>query len=82
MPQFYFDVSDGRCSPDPSGLNLTDEQAARREGIRRVAMLLRATHNEKGTLRDWRLSVRNDTGEVLFWIEAPTGLRLAPSLVQ
>ena len=55
MPRFYFDVSDGRCSPDVNGLYLTDDMAARREAVRRVAMLLRATHSANGREgRSWR----------------------------
>ncbi len=80
MPRFYFDISDGRCSPDPEGLHLTDEAAARCEGIRRVAMLLRATHNGRGMLRGWRLAVRDETGLTLFCIDAPSGVHLGPTI--
>lgn len=79
MPRFFFDVSDGRCSPDTDGLYLTDDRAARREAIRRVAMLLRATHNAKGILREWKLAVKDEAGAILFCIETPAEVRL-PSL--
>ncbi len=73
MPKFYFDVSDGRCSPDTNGVYLTDDMAARREAVRRVTMLLRATHNAKGVLHAWRMAVKDEAGAVLFNIEAPSG---------
>ena len=78
MPRFYFDVSDGRCSPDVNGLYLTDDMAARREAVRRVAMLLRATHSAKGVLSAWRMAVKDEAGEVLFCIEAPSGMHFTP----
>ena len=82
MPRFYFDVSDGRCSPDANGLYLTDDMAARREAVRRVAMLLRATHNAKGVLSAWRMAVKDEAGEVLFSIEAPSGAHFTPDFAR
>lgn len=82
MPRFYFDVSDGRCSPDTNGLYLTDDMAARREAVRRVAMLLRATHNAKGALHAWRMAVKDEGGAVLFNIEAPSGLHFTPDFAR
>ena len=78
MPKFYFDVFDGRCSPDTDGIYLTDDMAARREAVRRVAMLLRATHNAKGVLHAWRMGVRDESGAFLFNIEAPTAVYSTP----
>ena len=80
MPRFYFDVSDGRCSPDQDGLYLTDDMAARREAIRRVVMLLRVTHSQIGAVRDWRLAVKDEQGIVLFCIEAPSGAPAVSSM--
>ena len=75
MPRFYFNVSDGRCSPDTTGLYLTDDMAARREAVRRVAMLLRATHNAKGDMKD-------EAGSTLFYIEAPSGTYFNPDFAR
>ncbi len=82
MPRFYFDVSDGRCSPDTDGIYLTDDMAARREAVRRVAMLLRATHNAKGALRAWRMAVKDEAGAVLFNIEAPSGVHFTANFAR
>ena len=73
MPRFFFDVSDGRCSPDTEGLYCTDDMGARLEGFRRVAMLTRAIYNGNSALRDWKLNVKDETGATLFCIEAPSG---------
>ena len=78
MPTFYFDVSDGRCSPDTDGHYFTDDMAARREAMRRVALLLRATQNGQGNVRPWRIAVRNEAGAVLFKIEAPSAMHFTP----
>ena len=78
MLKFYFDVSDGRCSPDTDEICLADDMAARREAVRRVAMLLRATHNTKGVLHAWRMAVKDESGAVLFNIEAPTAVYSTP----
>ena len=82
MPRFYFDVSDGRCSPDANGLCLTDEMAARREAVRRIAMLLRATQNGKGALHAWRMAVKDEGGATLFSIEAPSKMHFTPDFAR
>lgn len=64
--------------PDTNGLYLTDDMAARREAIRRVAMLLRATHHAKGALHVWRMAVKDEAGAILFTIEAPSGMHFVP----
>ncbi len=79
MPRFFFDVSDGRCASDTEGGDFVDDGAARREAVRRAAMLLRATQGEAGLARAWRIAVKDERGLVLFWIDAGSGVSLASS---
>ena len=75
MPRFFFDVSDGRCALDETGVEFADARAARREAIRRAAMLVRAT-NDKPDKRTWRLNVKDTAGAIVFWIDARLGIML------
>lgn len=36
--------------------------------------MLRRAYNPNGALRAWRMAVKDETGAVLFCIEAPSGL--------
>ena len=78
MPLFRFDVSDGRCAADTKGAELADEMAARREAIRRAAMLVRASHDRPDSARDWKINVRDAAGVVVFWIDARLGIFPVP----
>ena len=78
MPRYRFDVSDGQCAEDVEGIELPDERAARREAIRRVAMLVRASNNQPETPRTWRLNVKDAAGAVVFWIDGRLGIALPP----
>ena len=74
MPRYLFDVSDGRCASDTEGVVLTDETAARREAIRRAAMLVRATNDRPENSGNWKLNVRDAAGAVVFWVDARLGI--------
>ena len=76
MPLFFFDVSDGRCAADANGLEFADERAARREALRRAAMLLKTSTASSKVVRKWRIDVKDEEGSVLFWIDS--GLGVAP----
>ena len=79
MPRFFFDVSDGRCASDTQGVEFVDDRAARREAVRRAAMLLRATKAEAEADRRWRIAVKDERGMILFWIDSGQGLSPASS---
>ena len=70
MPKYHFDVSDGRCSPDINGVDLTDDMSARREATRRMILLLRMTRNGNGASHLWKVAVKDERREILFCIEA------------
>ena len=77
MPRFFFDVSDGRCATDETGVDFADDKAARREVIRRAAMLIKATKTQPDNPKNWRLDVKDNAGAVVFWIDARLGIMLA-----
>lgn len=73
MPRFFFDVSDGRCAADTQGVEFVDDRAARREALRRAAMLLKATQARAGAVGQWRIAVKDERGVILFWIDSGQG---------
>ena len=77
MPRYFFDVADGRCAPDPDGLLFVDDIEARREAIRRAAMLLKAVYSQEGAPKNWRVGVRDENGIVVYWIDAKLGVAFA-----
>ncbi len=79
MPRFFFDVSDGRCTSDTQGVDFVDDRAARREAVRRAAMLLRAMPAGSDAVRAWRIAVKDERGMVLFRIDSGWGAALASS---
>ena len=72
MPRF-FGVSDGRCAADTQGVESVDDRAARREAVRRAAMLPRATQGEAEAVGQWRIAVEDERGVILFRIGSAQG---------
>ena len=79
MPRFFFDVSDGRCAADKTGVEFNDDRAACREALRRARMLLRTSTAVPDVVRQWRIDVKDEAGSVLFWIDSGLGISLASS---
>lgn len=79
MPRYFFDVSDGRCAADVEGVVLADNREARREVIRRAAMLLKVFTSQHGSFKSWRIALRDEAGSVLYWIDTEQGVSLASS---
>ncbi len=71
MPRFYFDVLDGRCAADEIGTVCADERSARREAIRRSAVLLRVmqSRDQRKGSADWAIKVRDEAGNTVFQID-------------
>ena len=79
MPRFFFDVSDGRCASDTQGAEFADDRAARREALRRAAMLLKAMQARAEVAKAWRIAVKDERGLTLFWIDSGSGMSPASS---
>jgi hypothetical protein len=66
MPQFYFDITDGKSSiEDSDGVNLPAVEAAEREAIISIADILR-DNARMGKLHPVRIAVRDESGRSVF----------------
>lgn len=84
LPRYFFNIFDGRSTPDTDGTELPDWQAVRREAIRLAGHVLRDEATRLIPDEEWRMEVTDHTGLTLFQIdlsftEAPAvrSLRLA-----
>jgi hypothetical protein len=67
VPRFYFNIEDGKKIEDHEGTELPDVAAARTESIALAGALLKdAARYWDGT--DWRMTVTDDTGVVVFML--------------
>ncbi len=66
MPRYFFDVRDATEIPDDIGTELADEDAARAEAVVFAGRLLADLGRKFWDSGDWRLSVRDESGRVLF----------------
>lgn len=66
MPRYFFNVYDGVSSPDPTGTELPDWQAARIEAIGLAGAIFKDEAKRIAVGDDWRLEVADERGWVLF----------------
>jgi hypothetical protein len=69
MARYYFQTEDGRCHPDPDGLELPDLQTVREEAVCALCEIVKespATFWEDGA---FRLIVSDETGLMLFMLD-------------
>lgn len=69
MPRYFFDVRDHMELLDDTGTELRDEEAARTEAVVLAGRLLADLGRKFWDSGDWRLSVREESGRVLFVLE-------------
>ena len=74
MPRYYYDMLAGRGLSDADGVELADENAARREGVYRAITLLKCSASGLGYTRTWKIAVRDCAGIVIFDIESSEGV--------
>lgn len=69
MPQYFFNVHDGKSIPDLERTELRDIDAARREAVRFSSELL-ADHAEEFWMgEDWKVEVTDAAGLILFVLQ-------------
>ncbi len=66
MPRYFFDVRDTAEIPDNTGTELADEDTARTEAVVLAGRLLADLGRKFWNSGDWQLSVRDESGRVLF----------------
>ena len=66
MPRYFFDVRDGEFFPDDTGTELADLNAARAEAVVFSGRLLADLGSRFWDTGDWNISVRDESGLVLF----------------
>ena len=69
MPRYFFNIFDGRSTPDTEGTELSDWQAARREAIRLAGHVLRDDADRLISDEEWRMEVTDTAGLTLFQFE-------------
>ncbi len=72
MPRFYFHVHDGRDVPDPYGVELPDQEAARREAIRAAGEMLRDWSGKLPIGSEWRMNVTDGAGHPVLTLRFTT----------
>ena len=80
MPTFYFHLANGRKLLDPRGIDLPDQDAAKRHA-ERLAGGLTAVSREFGGishLRDWHVQVTDERGKMLAQCEVPEPMKPRP----
>lgn len=78
MALFFFDVDDGDVhSRDKVGVELPDVQAATKEAVALTGELLRDRPDAFWNAQEWRMTVEDDAGLVLFTIVVAA--RVAPA---
>jgi hypothetical protein len=66
MPRYFFNVHDGRSSPDQEGTELPDIGTARAQAVGFSGEVLRDTGAKYWDHPDWRLDVLDEGGRTLF----------------
>ena len=66
MPRFWFEIHDGRSSPDIEGIVLPDLEDAQHEAVRRAGTLMSCHPREFWHYPNWAIDVTDDAGLVLF----------------
>lgn len=66
MPRYHFDSVDGRRDPDPDGLDLPNDHAARSMAVRYAGEVLTSDPDVVWRKGQWRVEVMNDDGVLLF----------------
>ena len=81
MPRYYFSIADGNSPVEPDGIELRDLAAARVEAVRLAGEMLKDHAEAFWHFGDWRLSVRDETGLILFSLTmfATEGAAFKPS---
>jgi len=69
MPRFHFNVDDGRHYPDPDGLELAGQAAARDEALRAIGELVAAQPEDFWRDGFFRMTVTDDDGLTLFILD-------------
>lgn len=66
MPRYFFDITDGETRLDEDGEELEDLAAARVAALLISGELLKCYPDRFWVNGEWRCSVRNEAGRVLF----------------
>ena len=66
MPRYFFNIQDGRATPDQEGTELPDMETARAEAVRLSGEVLRDTGAQYWRHPEWRLEVLDESGRTLF----------------
>ena len=66
MPRYFFNLQDGRSTPDREGTELADIETARAEAVRLSGEILRDIGATYWDHPEWRLDVLDESGRTLF----------------
>ncbi len=81
MSRYYFDVRDGSVFPDDTGTELPNIETAREQAVRFSGKLLTDLGAKFWDVGDWRISVRDESGRVLFGLSL-AATDAAPTRIQ
>lgn len=68
MPRYFLDISQGKFLNTPSVFELPNDAAALREALKIWGDLARDIAHELEAHHDWRMSVEDESGNVIFII--------------
>ena len=66
MPRYFFNVTDGRFAPDPTGTVLPDTYAAQDEAVRASGGMIREMGGRFWDEKEWMMEVADEGGQALF----------------
>lgn len=66
MPRYYFNVIDGKSTPDVDGTDLPDLSVAYRSAVRMAGEILQDEADALRSDRDWKMDVVDHQGFVIF----------------
>jgi hypothetical protein len=72
VPLFFFDVTEGDCALDPTGMILADAPAARHQAIAYASERLKEDAVGHWVAEDWRIEVKDDLDTVVFTLAFST----------
>lgn len=78
MPNFFFDVYDGKTNIKTKGTNLPTWQEARTLAIRYMGEIFCSEANDISQSEDWHMNVTNEDGLVLMRLDF--SILLSPSI--
>jgi hypothetical protein len=68
MPRYFFATADGSRERDDEGLELSDNNAARRAAIRYAGAIMEGDPNVLWDGQDFRIEVTDEKGRLLFTV--------------